>query len=288
MFLNSILFADDSSFYLSGSNITSLINLINVDIININNWITSNKLTLNLQKSHYIIFSRKLNLDLNLPNLNINNNIIERVSNTIFLGILLENNLSWGTHIKLITSKLHRYCSVLYLTRNSLTKKSLLLIYHSIFYSQIVYCNVIWGGTYRVHIDKLIKIQKRFIRVMMYRSRYAHTQNDFINLKLLGIDYINKFFSIIFIYKSINNLAYPLNYFTFSNQHNHWLRNCNDLRLTLVGSTQSQSSPSYYTCHIWNNLPQVIRNIPTLNAFRLAVKRHLLSQQLHELQSFVH
>ena len=279
MFLNSILFADDSCFYLSDSNITSLMNMINIELNNLNNWINSNKLTLNFKKSHYIIFSRKLNLNSNIPTLKINNNVIERVHNTNFLGLTLQDNLSWELHIKSITNKINKYCSVLYLTRHSLTKQSLLLIYHSIIYSNFVYCNVIWGGTYKTHINKLIKIQKRVVRIIMFRSRFAHTQNDFIDLKLLNIVNINRYFSSIFVYKSINNLAYPFNYFTFSNHVSYYnLRNSNDLRLPLVYSTQSQSSPSYYTCHIWNNLPLNIRNILNLNTFKLSVKKYLLDQ----------
>ena len=121
-------------------------------------------------------------------------------------------------------------------------------------------------------------MQKRIVRVIMYRSRYAHTQDDFINLKLLNIDNINKYFSSIFVYKSINNLAYPLNYFTSANHHNRNLRNSNNLQPPFARSTQSQSSPSYYTCDIWNNIPLDTRNIPNLNTFRLSVKRYLLLQ----------
>ena len=278
IFLKAILFADDSCFYLSGKNVTSLINYINVDLTNLNNWFISNKLTLNVNKSHYMIFSRKLVLQLNIPHICINNTQLEKVNNTVFLGILLQENLSWELQIKSIVKKLNQYCAVLYLTRDSLTKNALLLIYNSIIYSQLVYCNVIWARSSKIHVNKLFVAQKRVIRTITYKSRYAHTHNEFVNLKLLKVSEINKYFSSIFVYKSLNNLAYPLNYFSSSNQYEYNLRNNSNLNLPFVRSNQSQSSPSYYTCNIWNSLPQEIRNKPTLYSFRLSVKRYLLNQ----------
>ena len=276
LFLKSILFADDSCFYLSGTDLSSMINYVNLDLIRINNWLISNKLTLNLVKSHYIIFSRKKIIG-DTPVLKINENIINKVAETKFLGITLQSNLSWHNHITNITNKLNKYCSILYLTRNSLTKSSMKSIYNSIIYSQLTYCNVIWGKMKKIHLHKLEVAQKRVIRTIMYRSKYAHTLLDFISLKILKIKEINIYFSSLFVYKSIHSLSYPIAYFTFANQHNYNLRNTYNLRPPFSRSLQGQTSPSIYTCNIWNELPQQIREATTLFSFRSSVKRYLLN-----------
>ena len=132
--LTSILFADDSCFYLSGPTIEPLINYINFDSINIHKWLVANRLTLNIDKSHFIIFSRKktpTHSILHNP-LKINNNILKRVHETNFLGLILTHNLSWKNQINDIVNRLNKYCSILYLTKDCLTINPLKLIYHSV------------------------------------------------------------------------------------------------------------------------------------------------------------
>ena len=65
--LNCVLFADDSCFYYSHNDINTLIEIVNTDLLQVNSWLNSNKVTLNLDKSHFIIFNRKLTLPVNIP-----------------------------------------------------------------------------------------------------------------------------------------------------------------------------------------------------------------------------
>ena len=114
-------------------------------------------------------------------------------------------------HIKEITSKINKYSSIFYQIRNNLDRKHLLLLYNSIVYPQLTYCNIIWGKTYKSHLNQLAISQKRILRTMMYRSRYHHTNQDFYKLKVLKLDEINTYFGAIFVFKSINNLTFPNN-----------------------------------------------------------------------------
>ena len=278
--LTSILFADDSCFYISGSTIEPLINYINFDLENIHRWLATNKLTLNIDKSHYVVFTRKnLSRHLIIRNpLKINDNILERLNETNFLGVNLTYNLSWKNHINNLVNKVNKYCSILYLTRDSLTLSSLKLIYHSVIYSSISYCNIIWAKAPQVHINKLFIAQKRIVRTIKNRSRFYHTNEDFKSLSILKINDINVYFSCIFAYKSLNLITHPFNYFTFPNRQLHNLRYSDNLRIPFTRSTQGQSSPSYYICHYWNRLPPVIRYKPSVASFKFSLKQYLLSQ----------
>ena len=92
---------------------------------------------------------------------------------------------------------------------------------------------------------------------------------------------INKFTACCFVYKSINLLALPINYFHFvdEQQHGYNLRNLNQLslRLPLVNSLQCQSSPSYYACKFWNSLPIEIKTKPSIYVFKRALKNLIIS-----------
>ena len=103
--LTSIIFADDTNLFLSHRNHKTLFQTANRELENIHEWFKANKLSLNIKKTKYSFFHPILkanNLPLRLPTLEINNNIIERQPHIKFLGVLLDENLSWKPHINTI------------------------------------------------------------------------------------------------------------------------------------------------------------------------------------------
>ena len=151
-----------------------------------------------------------------------------------------------------------------------------LILLRSIIYSSLTYCNIIWGKAPKTHTNKIFIAQKRIIRTINNRPRIHHTNSDFKNLRILKVKDINVYFSCIFAYKSINSLTYPLNYFTFSNNPIHNLRNNDNLRPPFMRSKQGQSSPSYYICDLWNKLPADIRSKPSVASFKSSLKQYLV------------
>ena len=275
--LNLILFADDSCLYLAHNDINYLVNIVNSELINVNRWMNSNKLTLNHTKSHYVIFKRNKNLNQETQ-IQINGHDVEKVNFTKFLVVKLQSNLKWNTHIKDISCKLNKYSSIFYQIRNNLGSKHLLLLYNSIVYPQLTYCNIIWGKTFKSHLNQLFISQKRIIRTIMYRNKYHHTNQDFYDLKILKLSDINTYFGIIFVFKSINNLTCPANHFVPSQYIQHNLRNSSPLTPRYFSSAQGQTSPSYYCAIIWNKLPPYIRLKPSVGSLKSALKNHLLCQ----------
>ena len=274
--LKPVLFADDSCFYHSGGNLRQLIDLINIDLITINNWIFANKLVLNVEKSHYIVFNRRKKIPPDICKIFINNNELNRVNTTVFLGVTLCENLSWHKHINILTNKVNKIKGILYLTRDSLTLHSMKIIYYSLVYSNIIYCNVLWGKSPPKNLKALEVAQKNIIRTIMYRNRFEHTNNDFSLLNFLKLKDINQFSACCFVYKSLNMLALPIDYFHLLDnfQHNYNTRNLNQLNLHIpfASSLQSQSSPSYYACQYWNSLPLEIKSKPSIISFKKALK----------------
>ena len=279
--MKTTLFADDSCFYLSHNNPETLINIANNDLNSLNNWFVSNRLTLNIKKSHCIIFKRQINIPPDLPKVKINNVNIDMVDDTKFLGIIIQSNLKWTLHIQSIKNKLNKYSSIIYLTRKSLDNSSLKLIYNSLVYSCLNYGNILWGRSPKSHTNCLRVAQKRVIRNIKFRSRFHHTNDDFYNLGILKLNDINFYFGAIFTYKSLNNLTYSLNYFSFVNNNtNYPLRNAQELRPPFPGSTQTKSSPAYYCCIIWNSLPPSIKLKPSVGSFKFSLKNYLVNKYL--------
>ena len=100
-----VLFADDTNVFISGNNFRKLINTLHIELDKLYAWLQSNKLTLNLLKTHYMVFHRAKHKHMDVK-LCINTFPIQQVDNTKFLGVIIDDNLNWSNHISYINSKI--------------------------------------------------------------------------------------------------------------------------------------------------------------------------------------
>ena len=97
-----ILFADDTNLLLNSTNLNDLIATANTEIQKISDQLKINKLSLNIKKTHFILFhfrQKKITLDFELK---IDNSEVEKATFTKFLGVVLQENLSWKKEINLL------------------------------------------------------------------------------------------------------------------------------------------------------------------------------------------
>ena len=96
--LDPVLFADNADLYCSDSNIRTVFEIANQELGQISDWFLGNKLSLNVEKTKYTLF-RKLTdqekIPSKLPPLQLNGNIIERENYLKFLGVTLDEHLTW-------------------------------------------------------------------------------------------------------------------------------------------------------------------------------------------------
>ena len=274
-YFKSVLFADDSIMYVSGDNINEIINVANGELLTIQNWISSNRLTINSEKSHYVIFNRNKVFPPNLCNLKYNNHLMKREYETKFLGITMDQRLTWKRHIQNTRSKINRQCGIIHQTKSTLTKKALKQIYDSLVYPHLVYCQVVWGAACKTSLKPLVTAQKRVIRLISGLKRNDHTNDSFKNLKLLKFNDINIYFCAAYVFASINITQNGI--FNSRSNANYQLRNSNLLEIPQINSIQSKSCITYHGVSIWNNLPTAIREINNISKFKLKLKRHLIS-----------
>lgn len=97
------------------------------------------------------------------------------ISNTKFLGVILDNNLTWKQYLQYITNKI---LSLSIITRSKLTLESLKSIYHSLIHPHITYCSLISGGVPTDKLKPLNKAQKRVIRTIIQAFQHSSDQNQ--------------------------------------------------------------------------------------------------------------
>jgi hypothetical protein len=130
---------------------------VNKIIQDINEWFNTNLLSLNLDKTYFIQFVTKNSSSLNF-NIMHGNKKIANVYNTEFLGLTLDNTLSWRTHIDTIIRKLSSASFALRVVKPFLSQDSLKIVYYSHFHSVMTYGLIFWGNS---HYSNIISDYKK-------------------------------------------------------------------------------------------------------------------------------
>ena len=159
--LHFTLFADDTTLAYSCNNLLELEQTLDSEVLKVTHWLAANKLVLNLTKIHSMLFSFK-RLQQNLA-IRINNTHIEEKTVTSFLGVQIDNKLNWKAHITQISNKISKSIAILRFLRYCYPQNVLKMIYMSLIYSHINYCNLIWGAAEDGIIEPLFLLQKKAI-----------------------------------------------------------------------------------------------------------------------------
>ena len=145
--LKFFLYADDTTVFTSDENPSIVAGVMNDGLCQVVRWLSANNLTLNIDKTSYIVFKRRQNYIIaNNCVIKISGVEIERVRWLRFLGVEIDECLSWKQHVGTVTKKIAKYVPIIYQTRDYLNKKSLKLIFHTLIYPSLIYCNSVWGG----------------------------------------------------------------------------------------------------------------------------------------------
>ena len=154
----SILFADDTNMFFTGRYLQTMTKVIHEELINVHEWLHCNKLSLNVLKTHYIIFTSR-NKCANDVDIRIQNVPIERVYAIKFLGVQIDAQLTWKNHIEYACKKLCKCVGILAKAQKKLHKSSLLTLYYSFAFPYFIYCNHVWGNTYQTNLRSLVLVQ---------------------------------------------------------------------------------------------------------------------------------
>ena len=157
----AILFADDTTIFLSSQNKQFLYESVNKDLHSLSEWFQTNKLSLNVSKTNYVLFNNTRVDNADNFNLTIANKSIERKNEVKFLGLYLDSKLDWNAHIKFVRNKMNSALYAMRRSKNILKQSHMMTLYYSLFYPYIDYGITLWGASYTQHINKLQTSQKK-------------------------------------------------------------------------------------------------------------------------------
>ena len=204
--LNFLMYADDTTIYFNLEDFDNLTKEtdINRELEKVNIWLKLNKLSLNTQKTKLMLFHRKQK-HLDKINVVINGIEIEHVPSFNFLGIMLDENLSWKSHIEMVGNKISKVTGILYRLKNVFPENVLFVLYNSLIVSYINYGLLLWG----IHSHKLELLQKKALRLMTNSNYLAYTTPLLIKHGLLNVRDMYKLKLLKFYYKLLYDLLPP-------------------------------------------------------------------------------
>ena len=166
-------------------NIELVSTLINSELNKIADWHAVNQLSLNVQNTKFMIFHyyQWVITENDIPCLMINNTLMERVTEFIFLGLTVNEYMNWNSHIKKIANKISRTLGVMNRLRRYLPISAIKLMYDSLILSHLQFGITNWGFEW----DRISKLQKCALRIMTNNRYNAHNESLFKQLHLLKV-----------------------------------------------------------------------------------------------------
>ena len=163
--LTPIMFPDDTNLFISDSNIVNLFEAMNEELRKVANWFKANKLSWNISKTKYSLFHstrKRKHIPNILPPLHIDNvPVIREFKRETFLGVYLDDNISWKHHIKIVSTKVCTSIGILYRTRCVPSKFLRKQLYFSFINCYLNYTNIAWPSTNKSNLQALYGHQKQ-------------------------------------------------------------------------------------------------------------------------------
>ena len=181
-------FADDTNLLCSHKDPKVLRKRMNEDLKYLFTWLCANRLSLNVSKTEFIIFKPpRLNLQ-NRITLKLNGTTIYESKQIKYLGLLLDERLTWKAHIIELRKKLARAVGILYKLKGNCPDNILKSIYFSLFHSHISYGLLVWGNASNFLTDPIFRLQKKAIRIITNSDYLAKTSPLFKHLNILKLN----------------------------------------------------------------------------------------------------
>ena len=271
-------FADDSTIYFPYERHNDCSNIINADLERLNIWLSCNKLFLNVDKTKYLIIHNRLRPpDLSL---NVGNSVIERTSVHKFLGVHVDEKLTFMDHIDKLCSAVSRNIGVLRKISYFVPHHILRNIYYALIYSKFIYAINCYTSASATALNRISKLIDRALKLVTGENRI--TNNVCKEHKLFSFSMCRQYFSNIKMYEIL--IVGRHNYFSqkiLNNQSNHHYSTrftvSGNIRLPFMRYTKCQRSFLYAGALFWDKLPLSIKYANSLSKFKKSLKNYIFA-----------
>ena len=279
------LFADDTNLLYQEKNLKSLETTVNKELEKVHEWLTANKLNLNIKKSNFVIFHPYQKKVIHKLNINVLDHksgtyiSLEQKSYVKYLGVLLDCNLSWNSHIDHIAMKISKTVGIIARLRHFVPTHTLLNIYRALINPYIFYGISLWGQPAHKYMNKILILQKRALRLIYFATSREHAVPLFIASNVLPVNMLYYKTVSTLMHDVKNNMAPPniLNLFTsVRSVHTYHTRAATSDKFHCKYSRLKQQKDSFSRVgvKIWNEIPDDLREL-TKSSFKAKINNVL-------------
>jgi hypothetical protein len=276
------IFADDTNLFISGPTISLVEKTANDCLKCLDYWFCANKLSLNTDKTFYMLFGHSNKSQPNLTiKLTIDGVLLNKVPHCKYLGVILDDELKWDKHVDFIYNKLTKFTSIFYKLRFTVPIKILYKLYYAFVYPLISYGIEIYANASNASLDKLIKMNNKILRIILNKNFETPNLELYRIVNVLPINLLHEFklLELIFKFQYSNHLLPEVfqTYFCINSYiHNHSTRSQNNIHLPSVNSNFGKRRSVFRAGLAWNNLPNNLKLLSSNFVFRKSVKQYLL------------
>ena len=204
----TVMYADDTTLLFRSSDPQNLQSDLKNNFKNIGKWFLDNKLTLNINNTKLMLFGTNKCMD-KFSNISItyNNDLIERVDNFKYLGVIFDSQMTWLSHINHVTSKVSKRCGVLNRLKYYLPNCTLKMLAEAMIIPNFDYCSPVWSNCNNELKSRLQKQQNKLARIILSVDIRAPVNDMMTSLNWLKLDdrWTNQM--LIMIFKCLNGTS---------------------------------------------------------------------------------
>ena len=206
--LQVLLFADDTNLTAINNDVKG----IKEDLCNLNVWLNANKLAINLTKT----VQMNLKPSASNPAFSLNQTVINCKPVCKYLGIYIDNKLSFHSHVDYVTKRLGKQCGIISKLRHYVPRFQIINYYHSNVAPIIQYGILVYGCCSYSRLNPIFSLQKKFLKFVYFRNRRDHCNDVFFSNEILTVYELHVYELLKFVLRSVAGLLqqiFPSNLF---------------------------------------------------------------------------
>ena len=281
---NCNIFADDAMIYSFGRDIPEMESNLQCALNSLTPWYSANRLSISAQKSAVMLIGKQSQVKNSILAVSINGDPLEQVCSTKYLGVTVDNTLSWDSQCDNLCFKLAGKIAVLRRIRSFVKTETLKLLYEKTIQPVMDYACSVWCNTKKSNINKLQRVQNYAARIITGNFDYINTQSIDVlrSLRWATVQERCDYFTAVLMFKAICGLT-PMymtdNIVMAAETHDRDTRlsNSNDVNIPPHNSDVLKRSFIYNGSVIWNKLPDEIRMATDVSDFKWRYKCLILN-----------
>ena len=273
-----VMFADDTNLLGNSTDEEDLRIKMSATVETSNTWMSGNKLLLNQDKTVFINFSLSHAANDQSTLIKCNGKSLEQKLSHKFLGVEIDNTLTWNHHIDNVCNKISKLCFALRQLKGFVNVFVLKNFYFAQIHSVISYCLICWGSVSAT--QRVFKMQKRAVRILANVNSRTTCRPLFKQYNILPLPCIYIYQILIHTQININN------YKRLGDNHHYDTRHINILEFPGHRTTKFEKCPKYKGIKFYNKLSDEYKNL-SVNEFKRKIRKLLLTHCFYSEEEFL-